>query len=137
MSTPATAGTDLPGILRLLLPDHPGELAGQDCGGLAEECAFYWQGGGSSYLLLLLQEEVTTMRAQLISCLYETYTKTRIEQLFEIIIEFPESQVRGVGLAIGAGAGVKAGVGAGVGAGYVTPYPPASSGGPEGLSGPD
>jgi anaphase-promoting complex subunit 2 len=36
--------------------------------------------------------EVAAVRTQLIGCLYETYTKTRIEQLFEIIIEFPESQ---------------------------------------------
>lgn len=36
--------------------------------------------------------EVVSMRERLLTCLYETYTKTRIEQLFEIIIEFPESQ---------------------------------------------
>ena len=36
--------------------------------------------------------EVVSIRERLLTCLYETYTKTRIEQLFEIIIEFPESQ---------------------------------------------
>ena len=36
--------------------------------------------------------EVGSIRERLLTCLYETYTKTRIEQLFEIIIEFPESQ---------------------------------------------
>ena len=36
--------------------------------------------------------ELVSIRERLLTCLYETYTKTRIEQLFEIIIEFPESQ---------------------------------------------
>merc|ERR1719319_1512141 len=31
-------------------------------------------------------------RAKLLQFMYETYTKARIEQLFNIIIEFPESQ---------------------------------------------
>ena len=31
-------------------------------------------------------------RQKLLQYLYETYTKARIEQLFNIIIEFPESQ---------------------------------------------
>ena len=40
----------------------------------------------------LSQQEVASTRLELVTCLYETYTRTRIEQLFEIIIEFPESQ---------------------------------------------
>ena len=36
--------------------------------------------------------EVAGTIAHLVSCLYKTYTRTRIEQLFEIFIEFPESQ---------------------------------------------
>jgi len=36
--------------------------------------------------------EVAEMRGKLVRVLQETYTRTRIDQLFEIIIEFPESQ---------------------------------------------
>jgi hypothetical protein len=32
------------------------------------------------------------VRATLLQYLYETYTRARIEQLFNIIIEFPDSQ---------------------------------------------
>jgi hypothetical protein len=33
-----------------------------------------------------------SFRATLLKYLYETYTRARIEQLFNIIIEFPDSQ---------------------------------------------
>ena len=42
--------------------------------------------------IIIYSQRTFTIRESLLKLVYETYTKARIEQLFNIIIEFPDSQ---------------------------------------------